>query len=70
MNAQDASVIEVVDFAKNYGDFAAVHELSFRVRPGEIVGLVGANGAGKTTTAAPSYWHLAADVWDHTGRRL
>ena len=50
MNAQDASVIEVVDFAKSYGDFAAVRELSFSVHPGEIVGLVGANGAGKTTT--------------------
>ncbi len=36
--------------AKLYGDFAAVSDLSFTVRPGEIVGLVGANGAGKTTT--------------------
>jgi ABC-2 type transport system ATP-binding protein len=50
MKTHDAPVIEVVDFAKNYGDFAAVRELSFTVRPGEIVGLVGANGAGKTTT--------------------
>ena len=44
------SVIEVTGFAKSYGDFAAVRELSFTVRPGEIVGIVGANGAGKTTT--------------------
>ena len=50
MKTHDAPVIEVVDFAKNYGDFPAVRELSFTVRPGEIVGLVGANGAGKTTT--------------------
>jgi ABC-2 type transport system ATP-binding protein len=49
MKPNDAAVIEVVDFAKNYGDFAAVRELSFAVHPGEIVGLVGANGAGKTT---------------------
>jgi len=27
-----------------------VHDLSFTVRPGEVVGLVGPNGAGKTTT--------------------
>src|SRR5690348_111522 len=43
-------VIEVEHFSKNYSDFAAVRDLGFCVRPGEIVGLVGANGAGKTTT--------------------
>lgn len=35
---------------KLYGDFAAVQDLSFRVAPGEVLGLVGPNGAGKTTT--------------------
>jgi ABC-2 type transport system ATP-binding protein len=50
MKPDDAGVIEVVSLTKNYGDFTAVRELSFTVRPGEIVGLVGANGAGKTTT--------------------
>jgi len=44
------TVVDVTRFAKSYGDFSAVRELSFSVRPGEIVGIVGANGAGKTTT--------------------
>ena len=43
-------MIEVTGFSKLYGDFAAVSDLSFAVRPGEILGLVGPNGAGKTST--------------------
>jgi ABC-2 type transport system ATP-binding protein len=43
-------MIEVQGLAKNYGDFVAVRDLSFAVRPGEVLGLVGPNGAGKTTT--------------------
>jgi ABC-2 type transport system ATP-binding protein len=43
-------MIEVQGLTKLYGDFVAVNELSFNVRPGEVMGLVGPNGAGKTTT--------------------
>ncbi len=49
----DSSVprmIEVSGLTKRYGDFTAVRDLSFTVRPGEVLGLVGPNGAGKTTT--------------------
>lgn len=43
-------MIEVEGLAKLYDSFAAVQELSFVVRPGEVLGLVGPNGAGKTST--------------------
>jgi ABC-2 type transport system ATP-binding protein len=43
-------MIEVNGLCKRYGNFTAVRELSFAVRPGEVLGLVGPNGAGKTTT--------------------
>lgn len=43
-------MIEVDRLTKRYGDFTAVHSLSFAVRPGEVMGLVGPNGAGKTST--------------------
>ena len=43
-------MIEAVGLQKVYGDLVSVQDLSFRVEPGEVVGLVGPNGAGKTTT--------------------
>ena len=43
-------MIEVTGLSKVFGTFTAVKDLSFAVRPGEVLGLVGPNGAGKTTT--------------------
>lgn len=43
-------MIDVSGLTRLYGDLVAVDDLSFRVAPGEIMGLVGPNGAGKTTT--------------------
>jgi ABC-2 type transport system ATP-binding protein len=42
-------MIEVVDLAKSYDAVRALDGVTFDVRPGEIVGLLGANGAGKST---------------------
>lgn len=36
--------------SKDFGDFTAVDEIDFEVRPGEIFGFLGPNGSGKTTT--------------------
>jgi ABC-2 type transport system ATP-binding protein len=41
--------IVVNDFHKSYDKTIAVQGVTFRVEPGEIMGLVGPNGAGKTT---------------------
>ncbi|WP_083462898.1 ATP-binding cassette domain-containing protein [Calditerricola satsumensis] len=42
-------VLRVVSVTKQYGGKKAVHNVSFEVGAGEIVGLLGPNGAGKTT---------------------
>ncbi|MDR1629712.1 MAG: ABC transporter ATP-binding protein [Oscillospiraceae bacterium] len=42
-------MIESKNITKRYGDFTAVEDVSFRVEPGSIYGLIGYNGAGKTT---------------------
>jgi ABC-2 type transport system ATP-binding protein len=43
-------MIEVADLVKDYASYRALHNLTFNVRRGEIVGLLGRNGAGKSST--------------------
>src|SRR5215510_11537083 len=45
-------MLEVSALHKRYGNLVAVEEVSFTVRPGEMIGLLGPNGAGKTTTVS------------------
>src|SRR5690554_5936918 len=42
-------MLKVSNISKSYGEFLALDNLSFTVKPGEIFGLLGVNGAGKTT---------------------
>lgn len=43
-------MLEVRNLVKRYNRIAAVDDVSFSIRPGEILGYLGPNGAGKSTT--------------------
>lgn len=43
------NIIEVEGLTKDYKQLRALNKLSFQVRQGEILGLLGPNGSGKTT---------------------
>jgi len=41
--------VEAAGIGKRFGGFTALHDVSFRVRPGTVHALLGENGAGKST---------------------
>ncbi len=43
-------LLEVAGLSRRFGGVQAVADLSFQVREGEILGVIGPNGSGKTTT--------------------
>jgi lipopolysaccharide export system ATP-binding protein len=47
---QDEVLLETVDLVKRYGGRTVVDRVGYKVKAGEIVGLLGRNGAGKTTS--------------------
>ena len=49
-NANNEALLQVRGLKVAYGGIQAVKGVSFEVRQGELVSLIGANGAGKTTT--------------------
>ena len=55
MTTQDSTsrgsvTIRAENLSKLYGDFAALHSVSFSVRKGTVAAFLGPNGAGKSTT--------------------
>ncbi len=43
-------MLEAVHLTKRYASLPAVQDLSFTLRPGEVLGCLGPNGSGKSTT--------------------
>lgn len=48
--ASSTILLEAINLVKRYGNRTVVDRVSYQVRHGEIVGLLGRNGAGKTTS--------------------
>ena len=43
------SIMSINNLSKRYGGLVAINNVSFEIREGEILGLIGPNGSGKTT---------------------
>ncbi len=49
MNGDMGPLLKVSNLSKSFGGIMAVMDVSFEVRKGELLGLIGPNGSGKTT---------------------
>ncbi len=57
---QGLAMIEAQGLTKYYGSFAAIEDVTFSIRKGEVVAFLGPNGAGKSTTMKLLTGYLAA----------
>ncbi len=57
---QGLAMIEAQGLTKYYGSFAAIENVTFTVRQGEVVAFLGPNGAGKSTTMKLLTGYLSA----------
>ena len=61
-----ASLVEVKNLVRKFGDNTAVADISFTIEEGEVFSLLGPNGAGKTTTISMLSCLLAPTAGDAT----
>lgn len=56
-----SSLLEVKNLQVHYGGMTAIQDISFEVKPGEIISILGSNGAGKSTLM-----RVLSGIKDHT----
>eukprot|EP01137_Pigoraptor_chileana_P016852 Opistho-2@74027 len=68
----DKTLLKVTGLKVAYGGIQAVKGVSFEVKEGELVSLIGANGAGKTTTlkAVTGIQPVAAGQIEYLGQAI
>lgn len=54
--------VELAGLTRRFGARTAVDDVTFEIRPGEVLGLLGPNGAGKTTTIRMLVGYLRPDA--------
>jgi len=71
-HTQGPTMIEAKGLTKYFGDFAAIRDVTFQVRQGEVVAFLGPNGAGKSTTMKllTGYWAPSAGVASIAGHDM
>lgn len=56
-------VLEINQLTGGYSKEPVIHDISFNIKSGEIIGLIGLNGAGKSTTIK----HILGLLRPHAG---